>query len=358
MGEAHGKKQNLEARASSWRGVCRKPRCVHSRAMECAPRGTSSVPAAALGYGAVMNRLLTLFSLLCATAIAAANEVRFAPVAPGVYAHIGELGPRSVGNEGLNANLGLIVTPAGAILIDSGATWLGARRIEAAVRAVSEQPVRWVINTGTQDHRWFGNGYFASRGAVTIGHAGGRADMLSRGGDQLAVLQALLGDRASSTVPAVPTRWVEGPDQDIELGGARLRLIHRGGGHTPGDMMVWHPASGVLFAGDIVYVDRLLAILPVSNTRQWLAAFDAAAALQPRRVVPGHGRVTDMATAGQHTRQYLAAVRSHMKAAVERGDDIGAAVRSFDSTPYLRLQMAAELLPGNANRNYLELERE
>jgi glyoxylase-like metal-dependent hydrolase (beta-lactamase superfamily II) len=55
-------------------------------------------------------------------------------------------------------------------------------------------------------------------------------------------------------------------------------------------MMVWLPQAQVAFAGDIVYVDRLLAVLPVSSTRAWLDAFAALEQLAPKRIVPGHGR--------------------------------------------------------------------
>lgn len=75
-------------------------------------------------------------------------------------------------------------------------------------------------------------------------------------------------------------------------------------------------------------------------------------------IVPGHGRVTDLAAARADTRDYLIALRAHMKRAVDAGTDISEAVRSFDAKPCMRLLNAAELLPGNANRAYLELERE
>jgi len=111
-----------------------------------------------------MNRIHSLLPralvavVLMAAVAAQAVEVRFERVADGVYAFIGEMGARTAANEGLNANLGLVVTPAGALLIDSGATFQGARQIHEAVRRVTAQPVRWVINTGGQDHRWLGNG--------------------------------------------------------------------------------------------------------------------------------------------------------------------------------------------------------
>ena len=47
-----------------------------------------------------------------------------------------------------------------------------------------------------------------------------------------------------------------------------------------------------------------------------------------------------------------------MKRAVDEGQDISAAVKAFDGRPWLHLQNAAELMPGNASRTYLELERE
>ena len=289
---------------------------------------------------------------------AQAVEVRFQAVTPGVYAFIGETGARTPENEGLNANIGLVVTPAGAVLIDSGATFESARQIHQAVQAVTRQPVKWVINTGGQDHRWLGNGYFKAQGAEIIGHANARADMLARGGDHLSGLQTTLGARAAGTTPTLPTRWITAADEHLVLGDTVFELRHRGGGHTPGDMLVWLPASSVLFSGDIVYVDRLLGVITVSNNRAWLATFEVIEALQPAHIVPGHGQVTTLEVARRETRDYLRALRTHMKKAVDAGQDMGAASRAFDAGPWLTLRNTADLNPGNASRTYLEIERE
>jgi glyoxylase-like metal-dependent hydrolase (beta-lactamase superfamily II) len=302
---------------------------------------------------------LTICLGLCiATPSAYAVDVNFQPVTEGVYTYVGDKGARTPDNEGLNANIGLIVTSAGAVLIDSGATFQSARKIHEAVRRVTPQPIKWVINTGGQDHRWLGNGYFLAQGADIIAHASARADMLARGGDHLAGLTAALKERADGTVPTLPTRFIEGNDARLELGGTTLELRHRGGGHTPGDMLVWLPSRHVLFSGDIVYVDRMLGVIPVSNTKAWLATFKVIEGLQPRYIVPGHGDVTDLATAAADTRDYLLALRAHMKKAVDSGVDMSAAVKSFNAQPFTRLLNAVELMPGNASRTYLELERE
>ena len=296
--------------------------------------------------------------VLCAAGSAHAVDVGFERVADGVYAFVGELGARTEANEGLNANLGLVVTRDGAVLIDSGATFQSARQIHEAVRRVTSQPVRWVINTGGQDHRWLGNGYFRSQGAELIAHAAGEADMRNRGNDQLQALRTLLGTKADGTTPTLPVRWIRQADERLELGGVVFELKHRGGAHTPGDMLVWLPAQRILFSGDVVYVDRLLGVFPMSRTKVWLATFAEIERLDPARIVPGHGRVCDLAQAQADTRDYLLALRAHMKKAVDDGTDISAAVKSFDDRAYTRLLNAAELMPGNASRTYLELEWE
>ncbi len=297
---------------------------------------------------------LSLLAALPARAV----DVRFEKVVEGVYAFIGETGPRTESNEGLNANLGLVLTAEGAVLIDSGATFQGARQVHEAIRRVTPLPVRWVINTGGQDHRWLGNGYFLAQGAEVLAHAAGQADMANRGGEQLAALKQVMGPKADGTVPTFPSRWLQGPDASLALGGVRFEFKHRGGAHTPGEMLVWLPQQRVLFSGDVVYVDRMLGVLPVSNTRAWLDTFDEIERLAPDRIVPGHGRVSDLARARADTRDYLAALRAHMKRAVDEGLDIGTAIKGFDTQPYQRLANSAELLPGNASRVYLEMERE
>ena len=198
-----------------------------------------------------LSRWITATLLGAASLAAQAVPIDFRPLADGVYAHVGDTGARTAENEGLNANIGLVVTAAGAVLIDSGATFQSARQIAEAARKVTPQPIRWVINTGGQDHRWLGNGYFKAQGAELIAHARAEADMKNRGNDHLQALKAVLGAKAEGTVPTLPTRWLQGNDERLEFGGVVFEFRHRGGAHTPGDTMVWLPQKNVLFTGDV-----------------------------------------------------------------------------------------------------------
>ena len=289
---------------------------------------------------------------------ALAVEVVFKAVAPGVYAVVGDTEGRTYENEALNANFGLVVTPHGAVLIDPGASFQGARQIAAAAQKVTTQPIRWVINTGGQDHRWLGNGYFQAQGAEIIAHANAQADMKARGPAHLKANAPVLKDKMAGTEIVLPTRWLQDADTTLNLGGTTLQVVHRGGGHTPGDSLVWLPQSGVVFTGDVVYVDRILGLHPVSKTKTWVASFEALEALKPKIVVPGHGQVTTLAQAQKDTGDLLKALRAHMGQAVEAGTDISAAVKSFDAAPYRHLKHVDVWLPQLANLTYLEMEQE
>lgn len=296
--------------------------------------------------------------LVCVSFSALAVDIRFEKVADGVYAYVGDTEGRTYDNEAINANIGLVVTPAGALLIDSGASFQGARQIAEAARKVTHQPIKWVINTGGQDHRWLGNGYFKAQGAEIMAHANAEADMKARGPAHLKTNAPVLKEKMDGTEVVLPTRWLQGADSMLSLGGMAVQVIHRDGGHTPGDSMVWLPDSGVVFSGDVVYVDRILGLHPVSKTRTWLQSFEALEALNPRIVVPGHGQVTTLAQARRDTGDLLKALRTHMGKAVEEGIDLTTAVRSFDGKPFGHLKHVDVWLPQLANRTYLEMEQE
>lgn len=307
-----------------------------------------------------MKRTILIFlllPLLALTGRAFALELKPVAVAPGVYAFIGETGARTYENLGMNANAGFVVTKAGVLVIDSGSAWQAAEVMQRAIRTVTKLPVKWVVNTGGQDHRWLGNGYFKAHAAELISSAKARADMEARAGMQVDGLKAELKDRFAGTEAVFPERLFD-ERLNLNLGGRDIQLIYSHGGHTPGDAVVWLPKEKVLFSGDLVFVDRLLGVLPFSNVKDWLASFDDFARLKPKIIVPGHGKVCDLAKAKRETRDYLALLRTHMKQAIDQGQDLQAAIDSLDQSAFAHLELFDLLKGGNANRAYLEAESE
>lgn len=100
--------------------------------------------------------------------VSAETPLKVEQVAENIYAIIGELDQRTPENYANNATFGLVVTPKGALLIDSGGSYLGAQQLDRAIHTITNQPVKIVINTGGQDHRWWGNSYFKEKGARIV----------------------------------------------------------------------------------------------------------------------------------------------------------------------------------------------
>lgn len=300
-----------------------------------------------------------LVAVCCLVYLGAAQAMTLIPgeVAPGIYAFIGDTGMRTYQNEGMNANSGFVVTNEGVVVIDSGPTWQVAKEIHRAIRKVTRQPVKFVVNTGGQDHRWLGNGYFKSIGAEILAARPALADMQARGDMQLQELRKTIRKKAAGTRPVYPDRFFDA-SETLRLGDQEIRLLHFQGGHTPGDSVVWLPQQSVLFSGDLVYVDRMLGVLPFSSSRNWLASFAEMEKLEPRIIVPGHGKVCDLPKARRDTRDYLALLRGHMKQAIEQGTDLQAAIASLDQSAFSYLQHFELLSGGNASRTYLEMESE
>jgi glyoxylase-like metal-dependent hydrolase (beta-lactamase superfamily II) len=298
---------------------------------------------------------ITLFLFFLFPHLARALDMPFKQVAPGIYAFIGETGLRTYENEGMNGNAGFIVTKAGVVVVDSGSSYQVAQTIHAAIRKVTKQPVKYVVNTGGQDHRWLGNGYFKAQGAGIIASAAAVDDMNARGAMQLEGLKGELKEKFAGTELVLPTRTFD-KELLLKLGGREIRILHFQPAHTPGDSIVWLPKEGVVFAGDLVFVDRLLGVLPFSSASGWQASFEEMAKLKPRLIIPGHGDVCDLAKARRETADYLRLLIDHMVKAVNAGKDLQAAIDSLDQGAFSTLPNYDLLKGGNASRVYLEAE--
>lgn len=310
----------------------------------------------------VMNRLLcsVWLILLMVWGSAHANEPVFVPkaeqVVPNVYAIVGPLGQRSVANAGLNANFGFVVTSQGVILIDSGASSHSAALLEKAVKGVTDKPIRWVLNTGSQDHRWLGNDYFAKKGAAIHALSATVQTQKEQGLQQIEGLSRFVGDQARGTQPRHASVTYGLDENALTLDGVQIEWI-RTDAHFPGDAMIYLPRESVVFTGDLVYVDRLLSVLPFSNVRKASKAFERMSALSPQHVVPGHGRVTNLARAQQETGDYYQFLINNIGAAARNMDPMVETLDKFSTAPaFKNLQNFDDLHRGNMNRVFVDFE--
>ncbi|MBZ0092892.1 MAG: MBL fold metallo-hydrolase [Sulfuricellaceae bacterium] len=306
-----------------------------------------------------MHRFIVFFILLLAAgAPARAFELQSQQVVPGVYALVGPKEARSYDNYGLNATFGFAITPTGVVLIDSGSSLAGAKIIAAAIRKITPQPVRWVINTGSQDHRWLGNGYFAGKGAEIIALKRTVDTQREVGEQWLAALKPVLKEHLDGTVPLHAAHPIAADRRAFELGGRHFELIWLGDAHFAGDAVVWMPREKLLFSGDLIFVERILGVLPWSHAASWRKAFHAMEGLRPEHIVPGHGHSCDLATARRDTGDYLDWLVTEVGQAVADWEPIETAVdRLADAPKFKHLELYDMLHRSNLNRTYVELEQ-
>jgi glyoxylase-like metal-dependent hydrolase (beta-lactamase superfamily II) len=304
---------------------------------------------------------LALGLFLCALNFSSARAEdiyvpRAVKVTDNVYAIIGPLGQRSEANAGLNANYGFVVSKNGVILIDSGASSHSAAMLEKAVKTVTPKPIRWVLNTGSQDHRWLGNGYFASQGAEIHAMAGSVKTQQLSVQQQLDNLKRFVGNQLLGTVPFYAAKVHSPPEQSLVIDGIRLQWIETGA-HYPGDTMIHLPDTSVVFTGDLVYVDRILGVLPQSNVRKAQVGFQRLEALKPKHVVPGHGQVTDIVQAKRETGDYYDFLIGNLGTAARNMDPISETLDKFaQPAQFMHLQNFADLHRANMNRVFVDFE--
>lgn len=273
-----------------------------------------------------------------------------------VYAIVGELGQRTPENYANNATFGLVVTDEGALLIDSGGCYKGAEQIDRAIKSVTDKPVKIVINSGGQDHRWLGNGYFKARGARIITSNATAADQRERTNYHFNRLDQLLGKALDGTEPVYADETFEN-QMALSFGGITFKLVHAGPAHTVGDLFVWMPRQRILFSGDIVFTERMLGTGPAQDSASWLSVFETMMQYDPLWIIPGHGHAAPPGQARADTYDYLKFLRQKVAGVIESGGDAIDATR-IDQSRFRYLKVFDKISRRNAQAVFNQMEFE
>ena len=182
-------------------------------------------------------------------------------------------------NEFVPGNTTALVTNEGVVLVDDKFE-VDGDNILAMVKKITNQPVKYVINTHHHGDHSGSNAKMQSIGAVVVASEPARQNMVD--GRQ----------------PGVPTVSFE-KQAYITLGGKRVELHYFGRAHTNGDTVVYFPAHRTLAAGDMFTlgdtVPQLIDYAGGGSAKEWTKTLDGVLTLDFDTVVPGHGNVTNKA---------------------------------------------------------------
>jgi glyoxylase-like metal-dependent hydrolase (beta-lactamase superfamily II) len=304
-----------------------------------------------------MRPLLSLALLLLAVQFSThAAAIEPVKVTDGVYAFIGGPGEPTVENAGNVGNSGFIVGDDGVVVVDTGISYRHGRAMLEAIARITPKPVRLAIITHAVQEFLFGNAAFAERGIPLLAHAKSVDLMRSRCEHCLDNLNELLGAQLMEGSRLVlPTRMVDSSTA-LVAAGRQLQLLYFGWAATPGDLAVYDPASGVLFAGGLVSSGRIPQLRD-GKLAGWLLALDRLEQIPARWVVPDHGPVSTPAAIGQ-TRTYLLALDARVRQVYGSGASLLEAVDMVDLPQYSSWDMYPVTHRRNAHQRYLELELE
>lgn len=262
-------------------------------------------------------------------------------------------------NQNFISNAGFVVTPTGVVVIDGLGSPALAQRLLKHIRSVTDKPVTHVIVTHYHADHIYGLQVFKAAGAKVIAHQAAREYLHS---DTARLrLQASRSELApwvnEDTQLTAADEWIDGP-REWNLGGTIVRVQPVGPAHTPEDVVVYVPQQRVLFAGDLVFRQRI-PFVGQANSRQWIRALDALLAFDAQVVVPGHGPMSQQARADmQLTRDYLVHLRRVMGQAAKNLEPFEQAYQAADWSAFEHLPLFRIANRMNAYNTYLLMEQE
>lgn len=255
------------------------------------------------------------------------NFSSFQPLADGVWAAL----------SGVNA--GIIDLGDQTLIFDTMALPRDAYELKAKAEELTGRPATFVINSHVHPDHIQGNIAFAdhatiiassvTRLAIAETGARGLVGMLGNMRDHQETarkrLAAATTDEERAACEAELQEWEEffaayptpadlrvptlSFEQQLTFHGSKrtAHLLTFGGAHSPCDAVLWLPAEGILFVGDLVIPGGNL-IVTLGTPQNWLPILEQLEALGAQRLVPGHGNPVDAAEGYAWSRQYLTAL--------------------------------------------------
>jgi len=269
-----------------------------------------------------MRRWLTAALLVVPIALAAQEDttrIQTVSVAPGVYMLIGNGG-----------NIGVSVGEDAVFLVDDQFAPL-TKRITDAVRAISDKPIRFLLNTHWHFDHTGGNENFGNVGVVIVAHDNVR--------QRMSVDQFMA--RFNRTVPASPKAALPvvtfSEMVTFHLNGDDMHAVHVKNAHTDGDALVHWVKGNVIHMGD-TFFNGLYPFIDLGSGGSIDGMIGAVGAAlryvdDASKIIPGHGPLATKADLIAY-RDMLIGVRDAVQRQVARKKSLEQVLAANPTAPW------------------------
>ena len=236
---------------------------------------------------------------------------------------------------GSGANVVVQVAPDGLLVVDTSAATM-SEKVLTAIRTVSDQPIRQIINTSADEHHTGGNENLSNAGRnvnAGIGGPNGREPARLEGAPVIAHEQAL---HRMSGLKGEPPRTPYGVwphdtfftnRKQIYFADEVVEMLHMPAAHTDGDLIVWFRKSDVIATGDVfstvtyprIDLARGGSVQGILNALNNILdiTFPAFNNQGGTLVVPGHGRICNESDVAEY-RDMTTIIRDRIQALIDK----------------------------------------
>ena len=283
---------------------------------------------------------------------AAPTSAPQAPTPSAAQVHVMHVQGKVYVIAGAGGNITAQVGNDGVLLVDSGYVST-TDQVVAAVRSISDKPIRYIINTHIHPDHVGGNAAISQQGStIAGGNVVGDIGASASQGATIVAFQSIL-DRMSAQdskdkapEKAWPTDTYDGPEKRLFFNGEAIEIIHEPSAHTDGDSIVFFRRSDVVSTGDIITmagypiidVERggtIQGIIHGLNRLVYQITIPAEKQEGGTMVIPGHGRVCDQADVVYY-QEMVIIIRDRIQAMIDKGmtvDQVKAAKPTLDYDP-------------------------
>jgi quinoprotein relay system zinc metallohydrolase 2 len=278
-------------------------------------------------------------------------------IAPGVFVHQGRYELDTPENYGDIANATFVVGRDAVAVIDTLGSAKAGRELRAALRAVTDKPIRYVINSHMHPDHVLGNAAFKQDDPAFVAHHKMARGLAARAERYMAANKEAMGAEAfEGTEIVLPTVPVE-TTMTLDLGGRSLILEAQKTAHTDNDLTIRDTETDTLILADLLFSVHVPTL--DGSIKGWLALLDSLAQTKAARVVPGHGpHAMELPGALEPEQRYLSTIATEVRKLIKDGKTLEDATRTVGLSERSSWKLFDDFHARNVTAAFAELEWE